>query len=82
LSSPSGGGAFSTWDRRGDVTVELEQWAPASWDEGLRSRGHRIVRHHDTESGLFGHAHVIRVVGDALEGAADPRALGGAAAGY
>jgi gamma-glutamyltranspeptidase / glutathione hydrolase len=81
LSSP-GGGAFSTWDQRGDVTVELEQWAPASWDEGLRSRGHRILRHRSADGGLFGHAHVIRVVGDALEGAADPRALGGAAAGY
>ena len=77
LASSSGGG-FSTWAAGGDVVVRLEDTTPPSWDEALASRGHRVQRN---GAAGFGHAHLIRVVGGALEGAADPRARGGAAAG-
>ena len=80
LGDPHGASGFTTWDARGDVTVQLEQWAPASWD-GLAALGHRVSRRSSADAGAFGHAHVIRTVGDALEGAADPRALGGSAGG-
>lgn len=75
----SGGGAgFDTWDARGQVQVWLEDGAP--WAEGLRARGHDV--HDGAGMPTAGHAHVIRVVGDALEAASDPRALAGAAIGF
>ena len=75
-----GGGGFDTWQGRGVVQVALEDDAPAAWAEGLTARGHQVVtRPHGSG---FGHAHVIRVVGDQLEGGSDPRALTGAATGY
>ena len=81
LVDPVGGGGFSTWDRRGRIRVALEGHAAASWDAGLVERGHDIVRT-DAWSPGFGHAHVIAVDNDRLAGAADPRALVSAAAGY
>ena len=80
LGDPDGASGFTTWSARGDVTVQLEQWVPASWD-GLAALGHRVSRRGSADAGAFGHAHVIRAVGDALEGAAEPRALGGSAGG-
>ena len=81
LSAGESGLRFDTWERAGDVNVIVEGHAPATWDDGLAARGHRVIRlapyAHD-----FGHAHVIAVRGDHLAGASDPRALDGAAAGW
>jgi gamma-glutamyltranspeptidase/glutathione hydrolase len=79
LSSPDGGG-FYTWAERGRVQVDLEVGSPSAWAEGLTARGHAVV---PAPPGFnFGHAQVIRVSGDVLEGASDGRAVIGAAAGY
>jgi gamma-glutamyltranspeptidase/glutathione hydrolase len=81
LSAGETGLGFDTWDRAGDVNVVIEGHTPASWDDGLAARGHRVIRlapySHD-----FGHAHVITVRDDHLAAASEPRALDGAAAGY
>ncbi|MCW2544587.1 MAG: gamma-glutamyltranspeptidase [Frankiales bacterium] len=76
----SNGGGFDTWDQHGEVMVLLEQGAPASWEPDLSARGHRVET--VTAGHGFGHAQLIRVVGDRLEGASDPRALPGSALGY
>jgi len=78
---PPAGNGFDTWDARGPVQVHVEAEAPDGWDAGLTGRGHDVVRH-PPHGYNMGHAHAIRVVGDGLEGAADPRSLIGAAAGY
>lgn len=70
------GQGFDTWDAAGRVAVRLERHAPSSWAEGLRGMGHLIG-----EEGRAGFANVIRVEGDHLAGASDPRALSGAAFG-
>ena len=77
---PDAGGSFDTWDAGGDVRVRLESHAPAAWSDGLAARGHR-VEHAQAFTHPFGHAHVIRVQGDVLAGAADPRARGGGTVG-
>jgi gamma-glutamyltranspeptidase/glutathione hydrolase len=69
---------FSTWHDRGRVGVLLEPGSPRGWLDGLLHNGHRAV----IAGGNFGHAHAIACFDDHLEGASDPRALGGAAAGY
>ena len=66
--------------RRADAVV-LEGHAPASWVDGLAARGHAVERGPAWTS-EFGHAHLIAVENGVLAGAADPRSLGGAAAGY
>jgi gamma-glutamyltranspeptidase/glutathione hydrolase len=76
-----GSTGFDTWVDRGRVRVALEGHAPEGWDDGLRARGHEVDRG-QPYSHQFGHAHVIRLKGDHLAGAADPRALTGLAAGY
>jgi gamma-glutamyltranspeptidase/glutathione hydrolase len=81
LTDPDGGGGFSTWRAHGRVAVSVEGQAPEAWDAGLRDRGH-VVHRADAFGHGFGHAHVIAVERDRLAGAADPRALVGAAAGY
>ncbi|MDQ1695986.1 MAG: gamma-glutamyltranspeptidase / glutathione hydrolase [Frankiaceae bacterium] len=78
LSNAGGGGGFSTWAERGRVQVELEPAAPPGWSPGLTERGHRVR----VTDGNYGHAHMIAVRADHLEGASDPRALSGAAAAY
>jgi gamma-glutamyltranspeptidase/glutathione hydrolase len=78
---PPRGNGFDTWTERGPVQVHVEAEAPESWDEGLRRRGHHIVRHAPLGYNV-GHAHAIAVRGESLEGASDPRSLGGAAAGW
>jgi gamma-glutamyltranspeptidase/glutathione hydrolase len=73
------GSGFDCWLNRGDVRVRLEGHAPAAWAGGLTDRGHAV----DVAPSWgheFGHAHVIRVAGDRLEGASDPRALSGSSA--
>jgi len=79
LASSSGGG-FDTWADRGRVQVLLEDGVPSSWAADLADRGHDVQS--APAGGGFGHAQVIRVRGDVLEGASDPRAGTGAAAGY
>jgi gamma-glutamyltranspeptidase/glutathione hydrolase len=65
--------------------VVVEGDAPTAWAEGLARRGH-TVRLTDPLDSAMGHAHAITVGADhspgLLAGAADPRALIGAAAGY
>ncbi len=78
LTSPGNRG-FDTWRDPAAHVVRLEAHCPTGWAAGLRSRGHRIeVAGFDP--GGFGHAHCIeRSVAGTLDGAADPRALIGAA---
>jgi gamma-glutamyltranspeptidase/glutathione hydrolase len=78
LTEAGAGGGFSTWEQRGRVQVALEDSAPAGWLAGLELRGHDV----SVAPGNYGHAHVIAVRDDVLEGASDPRALTGAAAAY
>ena len=78
---PPAGNGFDTWDARGPVQIHVEAEAPAAWDTGLTGRGHDVVRHPPFGYNV-GHAHAIRVAGDVLEGASDPRALIGGAAGW
>jgi gamma-glutamyltranspeptidase/glutathione hydrolase len=61
--------------------VEVEDHAPRGWVESLEARGHAVVRR-PAWSHSFGHAHLIAVENRRLAAAADPRSLGGAAAGY
>jgi gamma-glutamyltranspeptidase / glutathione hydrolase len=65
----------------GPDAVAVEEHASEAWRVGLAARGHAVeVR--PAWGGEFGHAHVIAVEDGVLAGAADPRSLGGAAAGY
>lgn len=76
-----GDGGFSTWAGDGPQVTMLESTAPASWDDGLVALGHRVAR--SAPGANVGHAHVIvRGPDGMLSGAADPRALTGAAAGW
>jgi gamma-glutamyltranspeptidase / glutathione hydrolase len=61
--------------------VALDDHAPPAWFETLSARGHSVERK-PAWSSEFGHANVISVEDGTLAGAADPRSLGGAAAGY
>lgn len=72
---------FSTWSGQGRVTVRLEGHAPEAWQAGLAERGHRVAWD-DAWSHAFGHAQLIMMEADHLIGAADPRPLSGAAAGW
>ena len=78
-----GDGSFRTWDGDGPGFLAIEAHADDAWDEGLAARGHDVRRSpHPVDHG-FGHAQVIEVVdANVLRGAADPRALDGAAVGY
>jgi gamma-glutamyltranspeptidase / glutathione hydrolase len=76
LSGESSG--FDTWDDPDAVRVDVEEGGP--WTEGLAARGHTVGS--AAYGGGFGHAHLIDVLPDgSLSGAADPRALIGAALG-
>jgi gamma-glutamyltranspeptidase/glutathione hydrolase len=76
-----GDGGFSTWDGDGPQVTMLESGSPPSWERGLTERGHRVVR--AVAGANFGHAQAIRVLPDGvLAGAADPRAITGAASGW
>lgn len=78
LDSMGASTGFNTWTECGRVQVRLEEASPGGWSDGLAARGHDVV----TIGANYGHAHAIRVVGDHLEGASDPRALSGDAAAY
>jgi gamma-glutamyltranspeptidase/glutathione hydrolase len=73
--------AAARFTLRSAEAVVLEDHAPASWFEGLEARGHALEPRPGW-TGEFGHAHVIAVEDGVLAGAADPRSLGGTAAGY
>jgi len=73
------GTGFDLWD--GPERLLVEDHAPSAWVEGLRQRGHEVVRR-SGYSGAFGHAQLIEVVDEGLRGAADPRALIGSAVGH
>jgi gamma-glutamyltranspeptidase/glutathione hydrolase len=76
-----GDGGFSTWSGDGPQVTLLESTAPSSWELGLAKRGHRVVR--AKPGANFGHAQLIVVRDDGqLAGAADPRAINGAAIGW
>jgi gamma-glutamyltranspeptidase / glutathione hydrolase len=79
LAGGHGAGGFDTWSTHGTVRVQLETSVPDGWVTGLRDRGHDVAA---AFGGNYGHAHAIRVDGDHLEGASDPRALSGEAASY
>jgi gamma-glutamyltranspeptidase / glutathione hydrolase len=78
LEGGSGPSGFGTWAGGGDVAVSLEPGAPAGWRTGLEDRRHRVA----SVARSHGHAHAIVRHVDCLEGASDPRALAGDAAGY
>jgi gamma-glutamyltranspeptidase/glutathione hydrolase len=75
-----GSHGFATWRDYGTVDVHLEAGVPGSWGRELETRGHAVVEVPYGSS--FGHAHVITVSDDVLDGASDGRAENGAAAGY
>ncbi|HUF33623.1 MAG TPA: gamma-glutamyltransferase [Acidimicrobiales bacterium] len=75
-----GDGGFTTWEGAGPQPTTIEASAPDSWEQGLASLGHDVVRARPGAN--LGHAHAIVVGPDGmLAGAADPRALTGAAVG-
>lgn len=77
--SPSG---FDTWVEPDATRVAVEGSADPGWAAGLEARGHEVDIV-DGMTGAFGHAQLIDVVDDgSLAGAADPRAMIGAAQGY
>ena len=74
-----GTGGFETWTAAGNDHVSLEAGAPGAWAAGLEARGHRVRSM--PPGANVGHAHVISRRDGVLAGAADPRALTGAAIG-
>jgi len=77
-----GDGGFHTWEDGGPDVVGVERGVPDRWVDGLRRRGHEVSVQDPWSSG-YGHAHVIERWPDGtLAGAADPRALTGAAVGW
>jgi len=80
LANHAGGRGFDTWAPDGDVGVDLEADAPASWFHGLADRGH-AVRRVPSANHAMGHAHVITVLDDGLGGGSDHRAGSGGAVG-
>jgi gamma-glutamyltranspeptidase/glutathione hydrolase len=73
--------AFNTWGYQGSVRVAVEGQAPPSWVDGLSRLGHRVEPAGDF-SHAFGHAQIIVSEHGRLAGAADPRALAEAVAGF
>jgi gamma-glutamyltranspeptidase/glutathione hydrolase len=80
LAAPSGK-PFAVWHEPQRLRVRIEEHAPGSWVDGLRSRGH-AVEMIEPFAYVAGHAQVVAVEDGMLAGAADPRALTGAAFGY
>ena len=76
------GTGFDTWTDPDDQIVRVEQTAPPAWTSGLEARGH-VVEQVDGVFGTLGHAQLIEVLPDGgRAGAADPRAVIGAAQGW
>ena len=71
---------FSTWAPGVSRKVELEDHVPQAIVDALAARGHELGT---AEHSQFGHAHLIEITEHgSLAGAADPRALAGAATGF
>jgi gamma-glutamyltranspeptidase/glutathione hydrolase len=79
LGSSTSGHGFDLWD--GPDQVVIEDHAPTDWLDGLTARGHDVLVRNGFGAG-FGHAHLIEVTTDGLQGAADPRSVIGSAAGH
>jgi len=78
LTTPGNRG-FDTWKEPAAHVVRLEAHSPSGWAEGLEARGHRVDVAAPDPAG-FGHAHCIERAPDGSSGgAADPRAIIGAA---
>ncbi|HEV7758486.1 MAG TPA: gamma-glutamyltransferase [Acidimicrobiales bacterium] len=77
-----GARGFGLWDAGGPDQISVEQDASPAWETGLAERGHDVVRSELSPDHGFGHAQLVTVDGDMLDGAADPRTVTGAAAGY
>jgi gamma-glutamyltranspeptidase/glutathione hydrolase len=77
-----GNGRFATWADGGPHRIALEDRAGPLWQDGLEARGHAVKVSRAAPDHRFGHANVVAVADDMLEGGADPRALIGAAVGY
>ena len=74
------GGGFDTWRPGHGREIRVEDHVDRAIVDGLIQRGHSVRVAHSSE---FGHAHLIEVTDHgSLAGAADPRALTGAASGY
>jgi gamma-glutamyltranspeptidase/glutathione hydrolase len=71
---------FGVWSDPAALRLRVEGQAPEAWAAGLRARGH-AVEVVEPFAYFAGHAHVVAIGDDGLTGAADPRALTGAAAG-
>jgi len=73
------GSGFDTWTSGHRPSVSIEEGAPDAWASGLVARGHPVAIGPAFDSS-FGHANVILRRDDGmLSGAADPRAVVGAA---
>jgi gamma-glutamyltranspeptidase/glutathione hydrolase len=79
LDNATGEHGFDLWD--GPDRLIVEDHAPSAWVDGLRDRGHEVLVRNGFGAG-FGHAQVIEVTADGVAGAADPRAVIGAATGH
>lgn len=75
-------GGFWTWAAGHEVEVVLEASTPPGWSGSLAALGHRVAPALVGDMHTFGHAQLVVCHDDVLEGASDPRALGGAVAGY
>lgn len=72
---------FDTWTSGEAPTVDVEGNAPTEWLGALAARGHKVALR-DPYDSSFGHSHAIVIDNEGFRaGAADPRALVGAAAG-
>ena len=59
----------------GDFSVRIENRFPPAVTDGLRRQGHRLEAAGPYED-FMGHAHLIRIDGDGLTAASDPRCEG------
>ena len=71
---------FNTWADPSEVFLDVEE-ADSRVVNDLETRGHKI-RSLAANHSAFGHAHIIKVEGDALVGAAEPRVSTSAAVAY
>lgn len=79
IAADGAGGGFDTWRAGHGREIRMEDHVAPAVVDGLVERGHQVRVAHSSE---FGHAHMIEVTPHgSLAGAADPRALTGAASG-
>jgi len=71
---------FNTWAEPSEVILEIEGSNP-QLVSALENRGHK-VRSLPANNGAFGHAHIIKVQGERISGAAEPRVSTSGAVGH